>query len=374
MAETRRIAVIVPVYQEPLAIERLINEFNSQIFSNFNNVELFIFEDGSTDSTKDVLGKFKKKGIARLHISTSDKRKGYPAAARDAILSINPAVYTHILFMDGDGQYYIEDVQKFLRLAKDGLNEDVIVGMRTQRAEPIYRRFLTRGLRSIENVLFVPQIKDITSALRLMKTAVAREIASQVTYSKANFWLEFTARMSTRDLCVREIPVGYKQREQGASQVYAPRKILRIVANEFYALIRVFIEARGRQAFTFAFVGATGALLILFLTWIFTEYVDFFYVLSAALAIEISILWAFVLNTKITFRYSFKRLVDILLGLGKYQLVALGGYVINLVLLYAFTTFFNIFYLVSELVAIIVVFGFNYLMSLRFVWINKVTS
>jgi dolichol-phosphate mannosyltransferase len=374
MTDPLRIAAVVPIFQEPLAIERLINDFVGQIFPNFNTIELFVFEDGSTDSTKSVLKHYEKKAVPRLHISTSDKRKGYPTAVRDALLSIDPAVYTHVLFMDGDGQYYIEDVQTFIRLAEGESNEDVIVGMRTQRAEPLYRRLLTRGLRSIENVLFAPQIKDITSALRLMKTAVARDIATQVVYSKANFWLEFTARMSIRDLKVREIPVGYKQREQGTTQVYAPGNILGIVANELYALIRVFIEARGRQAITFAFVGASGALVILFLTWFFTEYVGLFYILSAALAIEISILWAFALNTKITFRHTFKKLRDLLLTLGKYQFVALGGYIINLALLYAFTTFFNIFYLVSELVAIIVVFGFNYLMSLRFVWISKVAS
>jgi dolichol-phosphate mannosyltransferase len=121
-------------------------------------------------------------------------------------------------------------------------------------------------------------------------------------------------------------------------------------------------------------VGASGAVVILFLTWFFTEYVGLFYVLSAALAIEISILWAFALNTKITFRHAFKKRGDLFKALVKYQFVALGGYIINLALLYAFTTFFNVFYLVSELVAIIVVFGFNYLMSFRFVWINKVAS
>jgi glycosyltransferase involved in cell wall biosynthesis len=217
MTDPIRIAVVVPIYQEPLAIDRLINDFISQIFPNFNTIELFVFEDGSTDSTKDILQAYENKAVPRLHISTSDKRKGYPAAVRDALVSIDPSVYTHILFMDGDGQYYIEDIQTFISLAEGGANEDFIVGMRTQRAEPLYRRLLTRGLRSIENVLFAPQIKDITSALRLMKTAVARDIASEVVYSKANFWLEFTARMSTRDLKVREIPVGYKQREQGTT-------------------------------------------------------------------------------------------------------------------------------------------------------------
>ncbi len=47
-----------------------------------------------------------------------------------------------------------------------------------------------------------------------MKTTIARDLASQVAYSKSNFWLEFTARMSALDLKAVEIPVGYKQREQ----------------------------------------------------------------------------------------------------------------------------------------------------------------
>lgn len=371
MTHPLRIAAVVPVYQEPLAIERLIKDFIERIFPHFITTELFVFEDGSTDSTKKILERYQNSGIPRLHISTSDKRKGYPVAVRDALLSIDPAVYSYVLFFDGDGQYYIEDIQEFIRLAEGGSNEDIIVGQRTQRAEPVYRRLLTRGLRSIENVLFAPPIKDITSALRLMKTAVARDIASKVAYSKSNFWLEFTARMSTRDLVVREIPVRYKQREQGTSQVYTPRKILKIVPNELYALIRVFVDVRGMQALTFAFVGASGALVILFLTWLLTERVGLFYLLSATLAIEVSILWAFALNTKITFRYTFNKPQNLLFSLASYQFVALGGYVINLALLYALTTFFNVYYLISELLAIIVAFGFNYLMSIRFVWITK---
>jgi dolichol-phosphate mannosyltransferase len=372
MVEPLRIAAVVPVYQEPLAVSRLINEFTDQIFSDFDDVELFIFEDGSADSTKDVLKEFENKGEPRLHISTSAQRKGYPTAVRDAILSIDPSVYTHILFLDGDGQYYIDDVKMFIGVAESGSNADIVVGMRTQRAEPLYRRLLTRGLRSLENVLFAPQIKDITSALRLMKTTFARDLASQVVYSKSNFWLEFTARMSALDLKVVEIPVGYKQREQGTSQVYAPRKMLSVVSIELYALIRVFIAQRMRQALTFAFVGASGALVILLLTWMFTEYAHLFYVLSAALAIEISIVWAFALNTKITFRQTFKERKELFVALAKYQVVALGGLVVNLAVLYALTTFLNVFYLVSELIAIIIAFGFNYILSLRFVWTKKV--
>jgi len=73
---------------------------------------------------------------------------------------------------------------------------------------------------------------------------------------------------------------------------------------------------------------------------------------------EISIFWAFALNTKMVFRYKFKKLGKLFPAIGKYQLVALGGIIINLALLFVFTTFFDIFYIVSELIAIILTFGF----------------
>jgi len=157
-------------------------------------------------------------------------------------------------------------------------------------------------------------------------------------------------------------------------QTYAPRKILKTGQNELQALFSLFSDARLKQVFRFAFVGASGVLLVLFLTWIFTEYIGLFYLLSAALAMEISVFWAFALNTKITFRYKFKKSDNLFPALGKYQLVALGGIIINLTLLFAFTTFLNIFYIISELMAILVAFGFRYLMSLRFVWRNQVAS
>jgi dolichol-phosphate mannosyltransferase len=165
-----------------------------------------------------------------------------------------------------------------------------------------------------------------------------------------------------------------KDKRTDVQQTYAPRKILKTGQNELHALFSLFSDARLKQVFRFASVGASGVLLVLFLTWIFTEYIGLFYLLSAALAMEISVFWAFALNTKITFRYKFKKSDNLFPALGKYQLVALGGITINLALLFAFTTFLNIFYIISELMAIIVAFGFRYLMSLRFVWRNQVAS
>jgi len=370
VSRKKRIAFVIPVYNEAKAIEKLLIEVNEKILNNYDNVDVYVFEDGSSDGTKEVLKKFlESQTIPRLYVSMAPDRKGYPRAVRDAILSEDCSKYAYTLFLDGDGQYYIEDVSKLISLlSRENPEYDIIVGMRTKRAESIYRKMLTRGLRMLERLLFNPPIKDVTSALRLMKTDVAQSIASKVKHSKYNFWLEFTARMSARNLRVLEVPVDYKKREEGESQVYNLRKIPKIIWAEFKAIAKAWFELHGKIVSKFAFVGATGAIIILFLTWLLTKHMGLWYMLSATAAIELSILWAFALNTKITFSYHFVNSIDVIKAAAKYHATALGGLVINLVALYILTEYMNIYYLISEFAAIILAFGFNYLASIRYVW------
>lgn len=179
--------------------------------------------------------------------------------------------------------------------------------------------------------------------------------------------------MSAHDLNVAKVAVGYNPREKGMIRGYLLQKMVKAASKEPYSLVRILIDKHLVRVFKFAIVGASGTALNLFFTWIFTEYVHLFYVLSAALAIEMSILWAFALNSRITFAYQFKKPGHFALALGKYHGVALGGMCINLTVLYILTEFFGVFYLVSELAAIIVAFGFNYPMCARFVWTYNAT-
>ncbi len=368
MAKPFRVAFIAPVYNEATSIRALIQELNETILMRRSNAELYIFEDGSTDYTKEILREIDRAQLAHIHIYIGDARKGYPAAVRDAILSVDPAVYTHVFFTDSDRQYYVDDVDRLLTCAERCDVCDMVVGRRVKRNDPLYRRMLTGGLKMVERVLFNPQIEDITSGLRCMKVRSAQEIASQVAFSKYNFWSEFTARAAGRHLNIIEVPVKHRQREEGKSRVYSPAKAVKVAWTEFYTVVRVFVEEHWQRVSKFAFVGATGAIVILFLTWLFTSVGGLWYMFSAALAIELSIFWAFALNTVVTFKHRFKEKRHLLVALAKYHGTSLGGYSLNILVLYVLTVFFGLFYLVAELLAIIVAFGLNYLLSIRFVW------
>jgi len=228
-----RIALIMPVYNEADTIENTIRELNKKISGKMNNLDIWVFEDGSTDGTKEVLEKLKEE-FPHLHAEMTRVKKGYPRAMREAFLSINPNDYEYVVAIDSDGQYEPDDFFKLWQAMQQD-SPDIVMGRRMARKEPPYRRLLSRGLQVLEKTMFPVKCKDVTSVMRLMKVNLAQEIAKEVKYSPYNFWLEFTARMSLNDYKIVEIPIGYRERA-GGSKVYSPKKMPKVILSEFRAL------------------------------------------------------------------------------------------------------------------------------------------
>lgn len=227
------VAIVMPVHNEGESIEETISEIMTKVVSKMDNVQLFVWEDGSTDGTKEKLRQLHSRLAGTLNVKTSPERKGYPRAAREAIMGVDLA-YDYILFMDSDGQY---DPNDFFAMWAERNNADFVVGARKNRAEAMYRRILSRGLNSLIRSLFRMPIRDVTSAFRLMRRPLAQVVAESVKFSKHNFWSEFTARSGALKVRVLEVPVQYRSRV-GGSKVYRARKMPRIVWDEFIALVR----------------------------------------------------------------------------------------------------------------------------------------
>jgi glycosyltransferase involved in cell wall biosynthesis len=231
-----KIVVVLPAYNEAGTIEHTILEANDYFPKIHPNLEYLVAEDGSTDATVQVL--FRLRNILPcLKVSSSPKRKGYPAAVRDGILSVGKDA-DYILFMDSDGQYDPRDFRELVRLAEYG---DIVVGGRISRAESPLRVFLSTGVRVLEQKMFGLTCRDVTSAFRLMRRDVAQTLASRAHYSKYNFWTEFTALAAVFRYKIVEVPVSYRNRQSGDSRVYRTRKLARVVLSEFVALASIWI-------------------------------------------------------------------------------------------------------------------------------------
>jgi dolichol-phosphate mannosyltransferase len=119
----------------------------------------------------------------------------------------------------------------------------------------------------------------------------------------------------------------------------------------------------------FCLVGATGTAVNMGLLWLLTEFASFPYLVSSAISIETSIIVNFSLHSFFTFsdqrpstlKAFFRRLLP-------YNLVSLAGLAINMGILWLLTEKAGLYYLLANLIGIVTVTLWRYLVSRRWIW------
>ena len=126
------LAIILPVYNEKQTISVVLKEWKKEL-RNYNLTYYFLIcEDGSTDGTKELLSKLKKKYT--LEINQKNRRRGYGKAVVDGVRASNSS---YILCVDSDGQCSPKDFRLFWR-NRD--NADILIGWRKIRADATSRK------------------------------------------------------------------------------------------------------------------------------------------------------------------------------------------------------------------------------------------
>jgi len=119
---------------------------------------------------------------------------------------------------------------------------------------------------------------------------------------------------------------------------------------------------KNSELYKYLIVGIGNAFLILSLTIIFTSVFEIFYVISAIAAYEISIIVSFFMHDKWTF-VNIKKTSKMYLRFIKYNTFSLIGLGINALVLAILTDQVGLHYTISESIAILVAFIFNYTMN-----------
>lgn len=122
------------------------------------------------------------------------------------------------------------------------------------------------------------------------------------------------------------------------------------------------------EIYKFGIVGTISSLLLLLLTALLTTFVHIFYAYSVIIGFELSLIVGFFLHDKWTFTKVKKsaRKMRFL----KYNLFSLIGLGINELMLIFLTEQIKLHYLFSELIAIVITFFFNFVVSKKISWKN----
>lgn len=112
--ETKLVSVIIPTHKRPKMLERAVNSVLSQ---TYRNIEIIIVDDGSNDSTKDVVEELKKQNYEiNIEYIVNDKPMG-ACVARNR--GIQKAKGEFITGLDDDDEFIANRIQEFIKCYDD---------------------------------------------------------------------------------------------------------------------------------------------------------------------------------------------------------------------------------------------------------------
>src|SRR3989339_7791 len=217
-----KLSVVIPVYNESDVIEEVIRKYYKEIIKKYPGSEMIIAEDGSTDGTKEILRKLAKKLPIKLVMG--DERKGYMKAAKDAIMLAKGDI---IFFSDSDNTHDPKDFWKML----DALNgNDIVAGVKENRMDPFYRKFLSIVYNKFFLWLFFGlSIRDSNAGFKLMRRRSIQDIVPEIRHLKYGFSSELLIRANYNKRKIVTVPVSHFERKTGVADQFPLNRVPKII-------------------------------------------------------------------------------------------------------------------------------------------------
>jgi len=201
------LSIIIPAYNEEDGIAEIISRIlsirPSIIQANIKDVELIIVDDGSSDTTAEIISKFPD---VKLYQHTTNL--GYGAALKTGFSSANGDL---LAFSDADGTYPPE---YFPLLCAEVINgADLVVGSRRLGKEtemPFLRKIGNIVWSTLITILSGRKISDPASGMRVFKKSILNKLYPLP--DGLNFTPVMSLRAAHEDIIYQEVPIPYKER------------------------------------------------------------------------------------------------------------------------------------------------------------------
>jgi glycosyltransferase involved in cell wall biosynthesis len=224
----RELSVVLPAFNEEPNIEPVVRGCVAYLDRRVPDYELLVVNDGSRDRTGEILD-----GLVRqfptLRPLHHPQNRGYGAALRTGF---DAARKRFVFYMDGDGQFDINDLDLLLPLATD--DDHIVTGFRIERRDPFIRRLNAKLFGGwLVRVMLSVYVRDLNCAFKL----IPRKILDSIT-------LESTGALINAELYGRAVRRGFGIKEVGVHHYPRPAGVqtgahLSVIVRAFYDLFRL---------------------------------------------------------------------------------------------------------------------------------------
>jgi glycosyltransferase involved in cell wall biosynthesis len=202
MSDYSDTAVIIPCYNEAIAIRRVVRDFCRHL----PGAQIHVFDNDSTDNTSELAA---LEG-AVVHLV---RHRGKGNVVSRMFADVEAGIY---LMADGDGTYPAGQAPALVEAVRSGA--DMAVGVRRATRRECYRgghRFGNRLLTGLVNAVFEPPVTDMLSGYRAFSRRFAKSFPAKST--RFEIETELTVYALEQRLQVSEVPIPYLPREEGST-------------------------------------------------------------------------------------------------------------------------------------------------------------
>jgi glycosyltransferase involved in cell wall biosynthesis len=199
-----KIAVLIPCYNEAKTIAKVVSDYKKAL----TGAEIYVYDNNSSDKTGEIA---RKAGA----IVVKEPRQGKGNVVRSMFRDTEADCY---LMVDGDGTYPADAAKEMCKMVLEE-KVDMVVGDRLsstyfkENKRP-FHNFGNRIVRFLINLIFKSKVKDIMTGYR----AMSRDFVKTCPVLSRGFEIEteMTIHALAKNFYIQEIPVNYKDREEGS--------------------------------------------------------------------------------------------------------------------------------------------------------------
>ena len=204
MKKNKKIAVLIPCYNESKTIKKVVEDYKKAL----PEADIYVYDNNSSDHTDEIA---RKAGA----IVKYEYRQGKGNVIRSMFKDIDADCY---LMIDGDDTYPAENAKEMCDLILEK-KADLVIGDRlsstyfTENKRP-FHNFGNRLVRGLINFLFESDVRDIMTGYR----AFSYEFVKTFPVLSKGFEIEteMTIHALDKNFLLKEVKVGYRDRPAGS--------------------------------------------------------------------------------------------------------------------------------------------------------------
>ena len=225
------ISVFFPAFNDAPTIGHLVETAFEVLAARADDYEVIVVNDGSSDTTAEVLASLAKQYSPRMKIVTHEVNRGYGGALRSGFDTASKEL---VFYTDGDGQYDVAELHKLLDLMTPGTG--LVNGYKLERNDPQHRIIIGSIYNAFARTLFRIKIRDVDCDFRLVRRALLEKF--KLTSTSGTICVELVRKLELSRCKVVEVGVHHYARLHGRSQFFRLQSLLKTLGQ----LIRLYVQ------------------------------------------------------------------------------------------------------------------------------------